>query len=261
MGRTLVIGDIHGGYLALEQVLQRCNFNNEEDQLISLGDYVDGWSDTYKVVEVLVNVKKKICILGNHDQWFIEWLNTGKHPCDWNHGGHGTALSYMNEVTDRTMTIQGGYGGYRTNLEVSDVPESHREFFKNLKHYYIDEKHRCFVHGGWDRYEFIDNVYAMSPSNLYWDRKMWYAAMSCRDEQKLMTVDGFKEIYIGHTSTVNWLDKNNKNIMEPMTRGGVTNMDSGGGWRGKLSIMDIDTKEVWQSDKVDELYFNEKGRN
>ena len=40
--RTLCVGDIHGGYKSLLQVLQRCNFNPEEDQLICLGDYVDG---------------------------------------------------------------------------------------------------------------------------------------------------------------------------------------------------------------------------
>ena len=39
--RTLVIGDIHGGYKALVQVMQRSKFNIHEDLLICLGDYVD----------------------------------------------------------------------------------------------------------------------------------------------------------------------------------------------------------------------------
>ena len=38
--RTLVIGDIHGGLKALEQVLERANVT-PEDKLIFLGDYVD----------------------------------------------------------------------------------------------------------------------------------------------------------------------------------------------------------------------------
>ena len=40
--RTLVIGDIHGGLKALVQVLDRATIN-ENDTLIFLGDYVDGF--------------------------------------------------------------------------------------------------------------------------------------------------------------------------------------------------------------------------
>jgi len=31
-------------------------------------------------------------------------------------------------------------------------------------------------------------------------------------------------------------------------------MDTGAGWSGKLTIMDIDTNEFWQSDVVKDLY-------
>ncbi|HAH34085.1 MAG TPA: serine/threonine protein phosphatase, partial [Flavobacteriaceae bacterium] len=39
--RTLVIGDIHGGLKALQQVWKRAQIS-KEDTLIFLGDYVDG---------------------------------------------------------------------------------------------------------------------------------------------------------------------------------------------------------------------------
>ena len=45
-----------------------------------------------------------------------------------------------------------------------------------------------------------------------------------------------------------------------MNRCNVWNLDTGGGWLGKLTIMDIDTKQFWQSDFVYELYPEEKGR-
>lgn len=45
-----------------------------------------------------------------------------------------------------------------------------------------------------------------------------------------------------------------------MRRCNVWNIDTGAGWSGKLTIMDIDTKEYWQSDFVKELYPDEKGR-
>jgi serine/threonine protein phosphatase 1 len=41
----------------------------------------------------------------------------------------------------------------------------------------------------------------------------------------------------------------------------VWNIDTGAAFTGKLTIMDIDTKNFWQSDPVRNLYPNEAGRN
>jgi serine/threonine protein phosphatase 1 len=37
-------------------------------------------------------------------------------------------------------------------------------------------------------------------------------------------------------------------------------MDTGAGWQGKLSMMNIDTKEIFQSDPVPDLYPKYRGR-
>ena len=49
-------------------------------------------------------------------------------------------------------------------------------------------------------------------------------------------------------------------IVIPMNRCNIWNMDTGGGFEGRLTIMDVDTKEFWQSDDLRTLYPNEKGR-
>jgi serine/threonine protein phosphatase 1 len=41
----------------------------------------------------------------------------------------------------------------------------------------------------------------------------------------------------------------------------VWNVDTGAAFKGKLSAIDLDTKEVFQSDAVYILYPNEVGRN
>ena len=64
MGRIFVIGDIHGAHKALVQVLERCEFDYENDQLITIGDIVDGWGDSYMVVEELLKIKNRIDIIG-----------------------------------------------------------------------------------------------------------------------------------------------------------------------------------------------------
>jgi serine/threonine protein phosphatase 1 len=65
----------------------------------------------------------------------------------------------------------------------------------------------------------------------------------------------YKEIYIGHTPTINYFK------MHPMNAVNVWNIDTGAAFTGKLSIIDIDTKEIYQSDILKDLYPKEKGRN
>jgi len=65
--KTFTIGDIHGRYKALKEVLKLSKFDYDNDKLIVLGDIVDGGINTYKVVEELLKIKNIIFVLGNHD--------------------------------------------------------------------------------------------------------------------------------------------------------------------------------------------------
>jgi len=65
----------------------------------------------------------------------------------------------------------------------------------------------------------------------------------------------FHEIYLGHTPTLNYRET------MPMESCGVWNLDTGAAYYGKLSGMNTDTKQVFQSDPVPSFYPDEKGRN
>jgi len=106
--------------------------------------------------------------------------------------------------------------------------------------YYIDDDNDIiFTHGGFDKeVRVIDQASSM----FQWDRELVTQAMSCSPGQKLKTQDGFSEIYIGHTPTIYW------GITEPISKGGLINIDTGSGKGGPLTIMDIETKQYWQSD-------------
>ena len=56
--KTFVIGDIHGRFKALKEVLKNSKFDYINDKLIVLGDIVDGGIRTYDVVEELLKIKK-----------------------------------------------------------------------------------------------------------------------------------------------------------------------------------------------------------
>lgn len=235
--RTLVIGDIHGGYRALLQVLERANVT-AKDKLIFLGDYVDGWSQSVQVIEKLLELEKSnecIFLRGNHDQWCQDWMTTGERKIVWvTQGGKATLDSYMN------------------NMMVGD--KRHIAFFYNLKNYYVDDENRGFVHGGYNSEAGLGHE--EYEADYYWNRSLVEEAMLAinHPEELPRRLKKHKEVYVGHTSTTYWRQTT------PMNSGNLWNLDTGGGWEGLLSIMDIDTKEYWQSDKVVDLYPDEKGR-
>ena len=263
---TYVIGDIHGAYKALLQVLERMQYHPSKHKLIFLGDYVDGWSESAEVIEHLIKLKNEnediIFLKGNHDFWAKDWLLFGHKNFMWvMQGGQDTIDSYI-----------------KTGYIASD---EHRKFFTYLDNYYIDDENRGFVHGGFNSKNGLGNE--IYEGSYYWDRDLWSLAfLSHKDfiknkfQSEIKSAIRFlrhKEIYIGHTSTINWKakphypeynDKNQKKnniITVPMNRCNVWNIDTGGGFKGKLTALNIETKEYVQSDYVNVLYANEKGRN
>src|ERR1700760_3779608 len=95
--KTYVIGDIHGAYRALKQLIDRVS-PEPDDRLIFLGDYVDGWSETPAVIDYLLELDSRFdCtfMMGNHDAWCVEWLCGLEPDRDWlYHGGQATVDSY-----------------------------------------------------------------------------------------------------------------------------------------------------------------------
>ena len=74
--RTLVIGDIHGAYLALLQVMERAQVT-PDDLLIFLGDYADRGKQTPQVLDYLIDLQQThqiICLRGNHDALCCDFL-------------------------------------------------------------------------------------------------------------------------------------------------------------------------------------------
>jgi len=54
----------------------------------------------------------------------------------------------------------------------------------------------------------------------------------------------YDEIYIGHNPTIKFGET------EPQKICNVWALDTGAGWGARLTIMDINTKQFWQSDKI-----------
>jgi serine/threonine protein phosphatase 1 len=222
--RRLVLGDIHGRYEYLVDVFRKANVDFENDLLIQIGDIVDRGPDPFTCIDLLMKFKNRVFIVGNHDQAFIQLVAEGRNIL-----GPGNGV----EVTVRAWNL----------LDKEEQFNYLNTFFREQKAYHITGDNICFVHGGFDNMEHIENQSLIS---LCWDRELVNQAMRCKENQRVSTVDCFKEIFIGHTPTIYW-DKTT-----PIFSGGVINVDTGSGKGGPLTIMDIDTKEYWQSDLNEE---------
>lgn len=240
--RTLVIGDIHGGLKGLIQLFQRTEIT-VKDKLIFIGDYVDGWSDAAQTIDYLLKLKAKyqcVFIRGNHDVWCQNWLAKGIIDEAWYaHGGETTIKSYEG-MEDKTK-------------------QKHINFFKKMENYYVDNQNNLFIHAGFSSMHGPNKEHYAS--NYSWDRTLWEMVLSM---DKRIKKDSllypkrlllFNEIYIGHTPTLYY------NVDTPMNGSNVWNIDTGAAFTGKLSCLDIATKQFWQSDVLQKLYPNEKGRN
>lgn len=240
--RTLVIGDIHSGLRALEQLLERARVG-PGDHLIFLGDYVDGWSTAVETVDFLIGLNDRLpCtfLRGNHDELCREWLLTQKENPQWlAHGGWATRDSYL--AADR------------------GIWDLHLQFFADLDNFYLDGDGRLFVHAGFTNLNGIHHEY-FEPYR-YWDRTLWELAKALNPGLRPTDVDYpkrlglYKEIFIGHTP----LSKVDN--LPPGRAANVWNVDTGAAFRGGLSMMDVDSKAYWQSDPVYLLYPGERGRN
>jgi serine/threonine protein phosphatase 1 len=131
MTRLIAIGDIHGEIEKLNSLLDKLNLT-KSDTVVFLGDYIDRGNNPKEVITRLIELSKEtncIFLKGNHEDMLLNILKTKKEE-DIEHwllaGG---------------VTTYDNYGGF------PEIFDKHREFFENLKPYYMTEKY-IFVHAG-----------------------------------------------------------------------------------------------------------------
>jgi len=229
-------GDIHGSAKALVQILKFSNFNYDEDLLICLGDYVDGWSESKEVIDELLKIKNLICLAGNHDDWAYEYYTSNNLMLD---------MFWKNSYGKETIKSLG---------EKNNIDKKYIQFFENMLLYYeIDNK--LFVHAEPPAIYYNYNKCDRSLFNMYRDRIK--EAYINRNVDNYIVDNRWEEIYVGHTPISNF----DKKYDRPQKWCNMWAVDTGCAFDGKLSIINIDTKEIFQSNESKLLYPYECGRN
>lgn len=75
--RTIMISDIHGAIDEFNDLLEKIEYDSNQDRLIILGDLTDRGPDSIGVLRKVRSMGVE-CIRGNHDQKILKWVNNGK---------------------------------------------------------------------------------------------------------------------------------------------------------------------------------------
>ena len=234
--KKFALGDVHAGYKALLQCLERANFDYDNAKLICLGDVADGWVQAPECFDELLKIKNLVYVIGNHDSWLLDWFQTGYAPHIWlSQGGSNTLASYQKLLKDGDTTKQ----------------IQHQNLLESASYYHVEDN-KLFVHGGFDWKKPIEE---QDNYDLTWDRHLWGTVTYWKHKGLNHKIKDYEEVFIGHTSTSHYQPD-----LLPAHASNVWNIDQGGGWEGKLTLIDIDTHQHFQSDIVSTLYPDVKGR-
>lgn len=213
--RTLVIGDIHGCYELLNKLLQKVNFQKNQDRIIFIGDYIDRGPEARKVLDLVMELVNEgaIALLGNHEEMFVAAYENFNHITPWIlNGGRTTLASFGIDKNEKEG--------------IREIPVKYIEFLKSLPLYY-ETKDYIFVHAGLDPQ--IQNP-------LYTNK---YAMLWIRDEWLNCNYRGKKKVIFGHTPT---LTINDHWKAEPWISGNKICLDTGGVYSkygGRLSCLEL----------------------
>lgn len=175
INRILAISDIHGCCDELYMLLNKVKYNEREDQLVLLGDYVDRGLKSKDVLDKVIELNQKgaIVLRGNHDQMFLDWLSTNNEDLEslfLHNGGFSTIESYVgrnwfDQAVDRDAIKQ---RLDESKEFIKNTYSNHLEFLESTKFYYEIDKY-VFVHAGIN--PTFNDWKQTHPNDFLWIRK------------------------------------------------------------------------------------------
>lgn len=209
-GRDLAVGDIHGHFSRLEQLLNAVGFDPEVDRLFSVGDLVDRGPESEAVLDWLARPWFH-AVQGNHESLAVNHLNGGQlDPQMYRSAGGGWFLDLPRTDQQRfvdaferlpiAMEVQTSEG--LVGLLHADSPFADWSVLRDQLEGVLEPK-VC---------EFCQ-----------WSRRRLH-------ERDSRAVEGLRALLVGHTP-----------LVEATLLGNVWHLDTGGWSLGHFSLMDLRT--------------------
>jgi Calcineurin-like phosphoesterase len=162
--RLFAIGDIHGCYEPLRELVEHKIGIKKTDKLILLGDYIDRGNQSREVVDYIIELKIKgfdiIALIGNHESMLLDALDNDLFLPEWiQNGGNATLLSFgINSLKQLDLL--------------------YIDFFKELQFYYLIDNF-LFVHAGFN--DRINNPFE-DKYHMIWSRREKYTNPVFKDK-------------------------------------------------------------------------------
>lgn len=161
---TVVIGDIHGNYAALEDLLDRLISElTPEDCTVFLGDYIDRGPATKVCIDQVLQFQEStsgtvVTLMGNHEDWLLKtYRDHTRHSWVLGMEAFETIRSYSQEaeLILRHELERAGMSLVTERVRIpydiffKEMPARHLSFLQNLKRCWRTSDAFC-VHGGVD---------------------------------------------------------------------------------------------------------------
>lgn len=224
--RTIVIGDIHGCYDELKEMIltleEEGEYQKDIDKLVFLGDYIDRGENSRLVIEFIQNLQKEndnvIALMGNHEDMLLNYIDNNNPDWEWN--GYRSTID--------------SYEGFEKQFN-RDV-----EWIRSLPLYHEDE-HFVYVHAGIDPYKPMEK---QNRNTLLWVREPFIYG----------TKKYHKQVIFGHTPTANL----NEEWKPVRTYANNYDIDTGCVYGGALTAMILDNGKV---DGFYQVHYGETSNN
>ena len=245
--RNLIVGDTHSSFDRLMNVLDKAGFDRNNDNLYSTGDLCDRGEKPVETLKFLMELPHFSPVAGNHDLWLYDALRSN-NPDDWWIDNNGGWITWERIIDDNA-----GKNFY----------EKVRDWLGKIPLIRILPKH-IIVHGGLgdianekllDEYKDLTIESTWRPQDrfgginmdpraeiLVWDREYIYQALGAREKHKkpILPFDTEKTIVCGHTP-LKCVFRSEKYHLICLDTGSFVK-------DGHLTLMDLDTGEMWQND-------------
>lgn len=208
--KRIIVGDIHSCYDKLISVLEKAGFNENDDELYSVGDLLDRGEQPVETLDFLMGLKNFYPVLGNHDIYFEEYLCTGRPDSFWlsHNGGMRTFEKVMRMPKEWKEKVKAFYRKIPVLRVLKDSIIMHGGPYSDFTEKELDliaSRPRPFPFINDDMYSEEDDVSYLE--DFMWDRDYLYSAMydagvsdaynKIRNE--LLPIETKKTIWVGHT--------------------------------------------------------------
>ena len=216
-GRDFVVGDIHGAFDKVEELLVMVGFDYKADRLVSVGDLVGRGPDSDQALDWLAR-PGFFAVMGNHE------LMALAHAC----GGEEEAAGHIIN------------GGEWMAPMAADIKREYAEAFARMPlaieiptpRGAVGVVHADIAPGqSWQ--SLVSELEADSRESanwLLWSRQRFESAMI---GDSTPDVAGIRRIYVGHTP-----------VKEPLGVGNVSFIDTGLAFGGSLTLLNAHTGQI-----------------